>query len=119
MLIKPTYKVKTDIRDGQPLFDLFLKLDATVDQLNENIDIEQLQRMGEEVVRDEIMRSFRNGIAKRVDVLKLEETFYRDRPKQWHELRKNNKPMLSQESIRKIVVKINIRNTGKYKGRFH
>ncbi|QTH45665.1 Ger(x)C family spore germination protein [Cohnella sp. LGH] len=118
VLINPTYHVASKVINGQPVFDLSLRLDATLDELNENISIEKLERLGEETVRDEIMRSFRNGLAKQVDVLKLQETLYRNHPKQWHELRKNNKLLLSQDSIRKIVIKIDIRNTGKYKGRF-
>jgi len=118
VLINPSYYVQSEVQNGRAVFDLSLKLDATVDELNENVSTEELERLGAEVVRDEIMMSFRNGLAKQVDVLKLEETLYRDHPKQWHALRKGNQPLLSDECIRKIIVKIDIRNTGKYKGRF-
>jgi len=118
-LIKPDYRVKSRVRNGEAEFELSLKLDATVDELNRNAEILQLERLAEEVVRDEIMDSFRLGLAKKVDVLKLEETLYRDHPKQWHELRKKKGFLLSHECIRKIDVHIHIRNTGKYKGRFH
>ncbi|MFB9275017.1 Ger(x)C family spore germination protein [Cohnella cellulosilytica] len=118
VLIKPIYNVKSGVRNGHAVFDLSLKLDATVEELNENVSLDELERLAEEVVRDEIMKSFRNGLAKKVDVLMLGETLYRNYPKQWHALRKTNQELLSDECIRKIVVKIDIRNTGKYKGRF-
>ncbi|MFC4601237.1 Ger(x)C family spore germination protein [Cohnella hongkongensis] len=119
ILINPDYSVESEVIGGRAVFELSLRLDATVDELFANASMEKLERLGEEVVRDEIMNSFRSGLAKNVDVLKLEQTLYRKQPKKWHELKKNQKMMLGPDCIRKITVKIHIRNTGKYKGRFN
>ncbi len=118
VLLNPTYDVKSGMHNGRAVFDLSLKLHATVEELHENIALDRLERLAEDVVREEIVKSFRYGLAKQVDVLKLGETLYRNHPKQWHALRKTNQSLLTDECIRKIVVKIDIRNTGKYKGKF-
>ncbi|TVY01926.1 Ger(x)C family spore germination protein [Cohnella terricola] len=117
VLINPQYDVKSDVKDGKAVFDIRLKLDATLDELLKNVPIRFLEEQAENHVRDEIMESFRMGLNKQVDVLKLEETLYRNHPRKWHALRDNQPFILNGASIRSITVKVHLRNTGKYKGR--
>ncbi|WP_256758042.1 Ger(x)C family spore germination protein [Cohnella sp. WQ 127256] len=117
VLIKPHYKVKSGVESGKAWFDIHLKLDATLDELNENKSIRTIEEQAAEVVRKEIRSSFKKGLDKKVDVLRLEETLYRTHPKQWHELHRNQTFILKQESLRHINVKVHLINTGKYKGR--
>jgi len=117
ILINPHYDVKSDVKDGKAVFDIRVKLDATLDELLKNVSIRYMEEEAEKHVRDEIMESFRNGLKKQVDVLKLEETLYRNHPRKWHALRDKQPFFLDEDSIRSITVKIHLRNTGKYKGR--
>ncbi|MFC4307250.1 Ger(x)C family spore germination protein [Cohnella boryungensis] len=117
VLINPHYHVDARVKDGKARFDLSLQLDATLDDLNREVSVEELERLTEAAVREDIMDSFRKGLAKQVDVLKLEETLYRNHPKQWHLLHDKQEFLLDRDSINSITVKVHLRNTGKYKGR--
>lgn len=117
VMINPHYKVDVDVVDGKVWYDISLKIDATLDELMKNVSIDYLEQQASRVISDEIRESFKNGLAKQVDVLMLEESLYRNHPKQWHKLHKTQSFLLNQECLRKITVKVNLRNTGKYKGR--
>jgi Ger(x)C family germination protein len=117
VLIKPQYKVDFEIKNGEVLYNIHLKLDANLEELMEDSSIRKLENMAETVVKEEIMSSFRLGIDRKIDVLRLEETLYRNRPKLWHALHKDNQYILKRDSLKSIQVKINLINTGKYKGR--
>ncbi|WP_239616703.1 Ger(x)C family spore germination protein [Cohnella mopanensis] len=117
VLINPKYKVDFVIKNGEVLFDIHLKLDATLDEMEEDSSIRKLEQLAETVVKDEIMSCFRLGIDRKIDVLRLEEALYRNRPKQWHALHKDKKYILNHDSLKSINVKVNLINSGKYKGR--
>lgn len=117
VLIKPKYKVKSGVENGEVWFDIQLKLTATLDELIENTSIRSLEEQAEKVVQEEIRSSFKKGLDKNVDVLRLVETLYRAKPKQFHELRSKQSRILKQDSLRRVYVKVNLINTGKYKGR--
>ncbi|QJD83144.1 Ger(x)C family spore germination protein [Cohnella herbarum] len=117
VMINPHYKVDIDVVDGKVWYDVSLKIDATLDELMKDVSIDYLEQQASEVISDEIRESFHNGLKKQVDVLMLEETLYRNRPKEWHRLHKSQAFLLDHECLRKIIVKVDLRNTGKYKGR--
>jgi spore germination protein KC len=117
IMINPHYKVDIEVVDGKVWYDVSLKIDATLDELMKDVSINYLEQEAGKVISDEIRESFHNGLKKQVDVLMLEETLYRTRPKEWHRLHKSQSFLLDHECLRKINVKVDLRNTGKYKGR--
>jgi len=116
-LINPVYRVRCKVNDGEPKFEISLKLDGTLDELNSPMSIREIERKAEEVVRDEIVETFERGLEKKIDALKLEETLYRDHPKDWHRIHESKDFILNPGSIDKILIKVHLRNTGKYKGK--
>ncbi|MCD9020923.1 Ger(x)C family spore germination protein [Cohnella silvisoli] len=117
VLIKPHYKVKLDVRNGEVRYDVHLKISANLDELLKDIPIKSLEEKAEKVVRDQIVSSYVKGLEKKVDVLKLDEILYRDHPKIWHKMHRSQSFTLIRESLRRVDVKINLVNTGKYKAR--
>jgi len=116
-LINPKYKVRSFVEDGRARFEISLRLEGTLDELNEDMSIREIETAAEKIVREEIRDTFDTALAKRIDALKLEETFYRNHPKAWHKIRDSKDIILGPDSIAKITVKVHLRNTGKYKGK--
>ncbi|RKP58045.1 Ger(x)C family spore germination protein [Cohnella endophytica] len=115
VLNRPRYSVKVRFDKDEVKYDLKVRISGYLDELLQDIPITDLETMAEDVVRNQISDSFDNGLAKKVDVLQLEEHLYRDHPKRWHALHQTQNLSLKPGCIRNIDVKINIVNTGKYK----
>ncbi|NOV01880.1 Ger(x)C family spore germination protein [Paenibacillus planticolens] len=119
VMIKPKSRILPVIRDGKVYYTIKLKINAYVDEMVENVTTKDMERLAEQVIEDQIRKTYAIGLSKKIDVLQLGERLYRNYPQKWHELNRKTDFKLDANSLDKVEVKVNLQHTGKYKARAH
>ncbi|MEW9701439.1 Ger(x)C family spore germination protein [Paenibacillus sp. SI8] len=117
VMLKPKSRILPIIRDGQVYYNITLHINSYLDELVSDITKEDMEKQAAQVIEDQIRSTFEIGLGKHIDVLQLCERLYRKYPQKWHELHGRDDFILNAESLDRVDVKVNLRHTGKYKGR--
>nr|WP_231506246.1 Ger(x)C family spore germination protein [Paenibacillus sp. UNC451MF] len=117
VLLHPSSKITSVFQDGKALFNITIKIQAYLDELNANIPEKTMEEQAAKVIKNEIRNTYKKGLEKKLDVLKLDQALYRDYPQKWHELHQNQDFIFDEKSLNNIEVKVKLLHTGKYKGR--
>ncbi|MBD2865528.1 Ger(x)C family spore germination protein [Paenibacillus sp. IB182363] len=116
VLTKPRFKVTTVI-NGDVKYNIHVKMQAYLDEMTRDITEKEIEDQAAQVVKEEIMATYKKGLRIQADIFKLDEVLYRNHPKLWRERHERGAFLLTPDSINEIVVKISLLHTGKYKGR--
>jgi len=116
VLTKPRFKVTT-VFDGEIKYNIRVRLKAYLDEMNRDITEKEIEDQAAQVIREEILSTYKKGLRLKVDIFKLDEVLYRNHPKEWREYHTRGEFLLKPESIGEIDVKVSLLHTGKYKGR--
>ncbi|GMK39476.1 hypothetical protein PCCS19_25300 [Paenibacillus sp. CCS19] len=117
-LLKPKYRIRPVVDSGNKVrYDIDVRIQGKLFELIKDMPTRTLEKLTQDAVIREVQETYRKGLAAHCDVFNLEETLYRNHPKVWHNQHRPEPYQLSEDSLRKITVKVSIRNTGKYKGR--
>ncbi|MEK5645799.1 MULTISPECIES: Ger(x)C family spore germination protein [Paenibacillus] len=87
-LRKPHFVVEPVLEKEKIYFNIRVGLKGSVALLIKDIDEVSLEKQAADVVKQEIIHSFRKGISIKSDVFMLEDKLYRKHPQKWEELRK-------------------------------
>lgn len=117
VLTKPQHKIQPLIEQDKARFNLYVEADAAVEEMTENVSVKTMEAQAAQVVRTEILSTFRKGLSTQTDLLSLYGEIYRNDPKAWHRLNDGEHLLLKEDTINMIDVKVKILHTGKYKGR--
>ncbi|MDR6550642.1 Ger(x)C family spore germination protein [Paenibacillus qinlingensis] len=117
VLSKPHPKIETLIDQDKARFNLTIKVRAVVEEMTKNVSVKMMEEQAAQVVREEILSTYRKGLSTQTDLLNLFGEIYRNKPQAWHRLHDGGHLVLKEDSINKIDVKVKITQTGKYKGR--
>jgi Ger(x)C family germination protein len=116
VLTKPRFKVTT-VLDGEVKYNIRVKLKAYLDEMTRDITEQEIEDQAAQVIREQIMTTYKKGLRIKADIFKLDEVLYRNHPKKWREYHARGEFLLKPESIGEIDVKVSLLHTGKYKGR--
>lgn len=116
VLTKPRFKVTT-VFDGEVKYNIRVKLKAYLDEMTRDITEQEIEDQAAQVIKEQIMSTYKKGLRIKADIFKLEEALYRNHPKEWREYHTRGEFLLTPESINEIDVKVSLLHTGKYKGR--
>lgn len=116
VLTKPRFKVTT-VFDGEIKYNIRVRLKAYLDEMTRDITEKEIEDQAAQVIREEIMSTYKKGLRLKADIFKLDEVLYRKHPKKWREYHARGDFLLKPESINEIDVKVSLLHTGKYKGR--
>lgn len=117
VLTKPNHRIQPLIEPDKARFNIYIEVRATVEEMTENVSIKTMEEQAAQVVRAEIVSTYRKGLSKQTDLLNLFGEIYRNNPKEWHRLNDGDHLVLKEDTLNKIDVKVKIMQTGKYKGR--
>ncbi|MBB6636952.1 Ger(x)C family spore germination protein [Cohnella thailandensis] len=113
----PRYSVKPILEKGSVRYDLKVRVQGLLYELLEEAGMESLEKLTEEVIREEIRTTYLKSQKAKCDPFRLKEALYRANPRHFWALTDKERFFLKPDSIRKIDVRVSIRSTGKYKGR--
>lgn len=116
ILLHPKPKITPVVQDGKVSFNLSVRMKGFVNELIEDLPEKEMEAMAAEVVKEEIRSTYKKGVAMQADVYSLDEVLYRDNPKEWHALHDKQQFLLTEDSLKKIDVTVNLLHSGKYKG---
>lgn len=108
-ITNPTIKIYSKLsKSGVPKYNMDIKLQATVTQLNSRVSNKVLQKKAEKKIKEEIRTTYMKGLNKELDVFHLEEVLFRNNYKSWKSITKRNKFPLTSESLGSIKVKVTV-----------
>lgn len=119
ILMKPHFVVEPKLEQGKVHFNIRIGLKSYVNLLIKELPESTLENMASELVKNEVIDSFKKGIALKCDVLMLEDKLYRKYPDKWRELSKQSDFILTEDMLKNVDVTVTMVNSGKYKQRVH
>jgi len=112
----PTIKIKPVIRGDNVTFRIDAKYLTALYEYLIPMSYDEMTRVSEARLKEQIMQTYRNGLERGVDVYGLQEKLYRKDPKLWHKLSGNGeKLILTEDSIEELNIHLIVPYTGKYK----
>lgn len=115
---KPKIQITPQVAAGKVAFDVNIDVKGIIIEMGKTLSQAELQKKAEERIENEIRKVFREGLKLKADVLQLSSALYRENPRVWHELAKNNELPLSDASLQSLNVKVWIYSSGKAKEKY-
>jgi len=110
-------KIKVDIKplvkNNQVTFEVVVKLNATLNGLKTNVSEDEIRKKFIKEVKKEIRTTYKEALAKDIDIYRLSEHLYRKNVKVWKKLEKDGKIPLTPSSISKIEIDVNQVHSGR------
>jgi Ger(x)C family germination protein len=117
------YSPKIDIdfeqSSGQFAFTATVHIDIILNSILETMSEEEIERKTSEEIEREILETFRAGIERQSDVFSLGNVVYKKKPSVYHQYWDSETLPIRSSSLKKIDVKVNLKNSGKYKQYLH
>ncbi len=110
------FNIQPIIREEDVAFSLSIDMKGSVSGLWSDIGQDELERMAEAYIAQEMRATYERGISKKIDVYRLSQTLYRRNPAAFHRLMANRPFPLTKESLASVKVNVHIIHSGKYKG---
>lgn len=98
-----------------PHFKMKLKAKATIMELAAAVSLEEIEKLGEATISDEIMDYYKKGLSLQADLLHLGQTYYRYHPGKWADYSEQGRLPLKPDSLEGVTVHLRINNAQKYK----
>lgn len=99
-------KIEPSVIAGQVKVDVEVKLDATVYLVEGNPTIFEIEEGIKKEIKKEIMDTYLAAMEKGIDVYRFSEKLYRTDLKAWQQVQHEGEVELTEETIRKLTVKI-------------
>ncbi|MCR8629633.1 Ger(x)C family spore germination protein [Paenibacillus radicis (ex Xue et al. 2023)] len=117
---RPHYSVKIREENSKPVFDLHVKVDGAITDLNEQVSEQTLCRQAEKIIEKEIRETYENGLKLKVDLLELQKHLYVRGAKRFREYDKDKDQfVLESNSLGNVKVQVEITTAGKYTYRMY
>jgi len=104
--------IRPKLRQGKPVFDITVSMQATIPQLNAGPNKRKLEMEAAKQVREQIMGTYLKALEMDVDAYGLSGILRRNMPDAWHQWSAKGKIDLDSSSIENIDVKVNLFSGG-------
>jgi Ger(x)C family germination protein len=111
----PKVKITSVNNKEQALFNIEVVVQAGINEKLKEISDKELIRDTEEIIKDEILKTFEKGVEINSDVYKLGKKLYRQNPEKWKKEIKDRSFFLNKDSIKHVTIQVNLVNSGKLK----
>lgn len=109
-------KIKPIIKDSDVSFHIDAKYQGANYEYLVPISAQEMGQIGADIIKSQIMHSYKEGLKIGVDIYELEEVLFRKNPALWKKLTNNGDHLLINErSIAKLDIQLNIPYNGKNK----
>ncbi|MFJ6266036.1 Ger(x)C family spore germination protein [Lysinibacillus xylanilyticus] len=105
--------IKPLVKNDQVTFDIYVKINATLNGFKKNISEDEIRKKIIEEVKKEIRTTYKEALAKDIDIYRLSEHLYRKNVKVWKKLEQDGKISLTPNSISKLEIDVNKLNSGR------
>jgi hypothetical protein len=111
----PKINIHFEQRSGQFTFTAKVHVDIILNSILETMSEGEIERKTSEVIEREIRETFRAGIERQSDIFSLGNVVYKKKPSIYNQYWKNEKLPVKNISLKKVDVKVKLKNSGKYK----
>jgi spore germination protein KC len=113
VLEKIKVHVKPVVEKDSVKFDLEVKMNISINAIHGKVTNEEIWKLVEKEVEREVMETYEEALTKDSDVYGLSGYLYRDNIKAWKRFEKDGKVELTEESIKKLTIKVKKVNSGR------
>lgn len=113
ILKNPKPDIKVYIVDGEPRFDIRIRTKGSVVEMVQPIEETEIRRSAEAKIRDEIVETYKKGLELKSDLYQLMGVLYRNHPNIWRRKVIETPFLLTEASLRSVIVDVKIVNYGK------
>lgn len=110
----PQSAIEVIRRNSEVTYRVKLNVNAMVKNLHTQINLQEMNKLAKQALRDEIVQTFRKASRKKIDPYQLSLHLYRKNPKLWKKLHAEGKDV-TDESLQDVEVTINLRFWGQRK----
>lgn len=101
--------------DGKVRFNIKIKLKASLQMSKINQRKQVYERELKNVIKQDIRTAYDDTYKKNMDIFHLSENLYRKNNKQWKKVEKKGKIPLKEDTLKSVIVDVNLQNTGRNK----
>ncbi|WP_088547053.1 Ger(x)C family spore germination protein [Paenibacillus aquistagni] len=112
-------EVKSIIEDHKPYFDVYITGEANIPFLLQTTSEHKFKEAAEHEIARQVKESYAAGVDIGGDVLHLADNLLREKPEEWHRLKRTREFPLESDSLRSVHVNIRIKSAGISKMRIH
>ncbi|KMY31753.1 spore gernimation protein [Lysinibacillus xylanilyticus] len=105
--------IKPLVKNDQVTFEVYVKINATLNGFKTNISEDEIRKKIINEVKKEIRTTYKEALAKDIDIYRLSEHLYRKNVKVWKKLEQDGKISLTPNSISKLEIDVNNLNSGR------
>lgn len=106
VLAKVKVKIEPIVGQGDVVFDVSIKIDATLSTVGENVSIATMKKEIIKEVEREVWATYEEALKKDIDIYHFSEKLYRKNVKEWKKHQKDGELELTKESIRNLDVSL-------------
>lgn len=114
-LEQPKVKIVPSIENGKSVYNVEVSLTGNISEVLKPISEAVLEQKAAQLVKREIVQTFKEGLNIQADIYGLQHTLYRKSNKQWKALRSENMLHLDARSLHQIKVDVKLDHSGKLK----
>ncbi|WP_106767668.1 Ger(x)C family spore germination protein [Paenibacillus faecalis] len=109
-LVKPKIHKSLNIIHGEPKYHIQIELDGIVTEVLTELTKTELEKEAAEIVKREILDTYRNGLNIHSDVYNLEYLLFKKETGIWKKMKHTSEHLLSERSLDLVTVKVNIKH---------
>jgi len=108
----PRVRKYVTLSNGKPKYHLHIKLSGNVTEILREISRREIEEKAAEVVRNEILNTYRNGLKINADLFSLEHLLFKHHTRTWKEIKRSGLHMIDENSIPTVKVEIKLDHVG-------
>ncbi|MEF7442101.1 Ger(x)C family spore germination protein [Paenibacillus lautus] len=112
VLSKPKIRKKLNIVNGMPQFRVNVKLHGNVVEALDDMNKTEMEMKAAARVREEIISTFKNGIASKTDLYSLEHVLFKKDTRLWKKIHQTSAKPMDAGSLESVHVEVHLDHAG-------
>lgn len=112
VLSNPKVRKELSIVNGMPQFRINVKLEGNVVEALDNMNKTEMENQAAAEVREEIISTFKNGIALKTDLYSLEHVLFKKDTRRWKKIHQTSVQTMDAGSLETVHVEVHLDHAG-------
>lgn len=112
VLSNPKIRKKLNIVNGKPQYSIYVKLNGNVVEALDDMIKTEMEKQAATEVQEEILSTFKNGIASKTDLYSLEHVLFKKDTRLWKKIHQSSSQLMDPGSLEKVHVEVHLNHAG-------
>jgi spore germination protein KC len=112
VLSNPKIRKKLSIVNGMPKYHVSVRLHGSVDEALDDLTKTEFEIQAAKGVREEILTTFKNGVASKTDLFGLEHVLFRKDSKLWKKINQSSAQPIEAGALETVHVEVHLNHAG-------